>query len=463
MADARAQDAEERDGLNSLYRISGEFVRCVLDALAHGRDQEAVELVMPLHAADTADLLEQLPGTERDRLIRILGRDLDAETYVYLDEAVREDVIDCIDNAVLAGVVVELNSDDAVEFIENLEASDRQEVLDAIPDRDRILLEDSLRFPAESAGRLMRRDVATIPSYWNVGQTIDFMRSGADLPDVFYLLVIVGPTFQPIGLVPLSRLLRTTRPVSVTEIMETEIRSIPATMDQEDVAFLFRQYGLISAPVVDDSGRLIGVIDVDDVIDVMDEEAEEDLLKLGGVREDDFYEAVIDTIRSRFSWLLINLMTAVLASVVIGLFDAAIDKVVALAVLMPIVASMGGNAGTQTLTVAVRALAVKELTAANAMRIIGKETLVGGINGVLFAIIIGIVATFWFGEAVIGAIIAAAMVINLLLAGVAGTIIPIALDRWGGDPAVGSSVVLTTFTDVVGFFAFLGLAAWVLL
>ena len=234
-------------------------------------------------------------------------------------------------------------------------------------------------------------------------------------------------------------------------------------MDQEEVAFVFRQYGLVSAPVVDEDGRLIGVIDVDDIVNVIDEEAEEDLLKLAGVREDDFYDAVIDTIRSRFSWLLVNLMTAILASVVIGLFDAAIEKVVALAVLMPIVASMGGNAGTQTLTVAVRALAVKELTTANALRIIGKETLVGGINGILFAIVIGVVATLWFGEPIIGVIIGAAMIINLLLAGVAGTVIPLALDRWGVDPAVGSSVVLTTITDVVGFFAFLGLAAWILL
>lgn len=463
MTDAHVRDAEDNERPFSLYGITDELVRQVHDALEEGRTNDAVALVAPLHAADMADLLEQLPGSERDILVESLGASLEAETYTHLDEAVRENIIENIDNASLASVVVELEHDDAVDFIENLEASDQQEVLEAVPAQDRVLLEDSLRFPEESAGRLMHRDVATIPSYWNVGQTIDFMRSDVELPNDFYLLIVVGPTLQPIGVVPLSRLLRTTRPVGITDIMDTEMRSIPAQMDQEEVAFLFRQYGLVSAPVIDEHGRLIGVIDVDDIVNVIDEEAEEDLLKLGGVREDDFYNAVIDTIRSRFSWLLVNLMTAILASIVIGLFDAAIEKVVALAVLMPIVASMGGNAGTQTLTVAVRALAVKELTAANALRIVGKETLVGGINGILFAIVIGAVATFWFAEPMIGVVIGSAMIINLLLAGVAGTVIPLALDRWGADPAVGSSVVLTTVTDVVGFFAFLGLAAWVLL
>ena len=463
MTEPRPIDPEEIEPGDDLYGINDDLVRQVLDALGAGRAEDASALVASLHAADVADLLEQLPAGQRDMLVDSLGARLDAETYAHLDEAVREDIVDSIDNAVLADVVVELDSDDAVDFIEDLEEADQRAVLDAMPAQERVLLEDSLRFPEDSAGRLMRRDAATIPSYWNVGQTIDFMRSDVELPNDFYLLIVVGPTLQPIGVVPLSRLLRTTRPVGITEIMETEIRLIPATMDQEEVAFLFRQYGLVSAPVVDEYGRLIGVIDVDDVVHVMDEEAEEDLLKLGGVREDDFYDAVVDTIRSRFSWLLVNLMTAILASVVIGLFDAAIDKVVALAVLMPIVASMGGNAGTQTLTVAVRALAVKELTATNALRIIGKETLVGGINGFLFAALVGGVAIAWFGDPVIGGIIAVAMVVNLLFAGLAGTIIPLALDRWGGDPAVGSTVVLTTVTDVVGFLSFLGLAAWVLL
>lgn len=463
MTDRHAQESVEQDQQVNLYGITDDLVRLVHGVLDDGRTADAVEIVTSLHAADVADLLEHLSSGERTALIEALGTDLEAETYTHLDEAVREDIVDGIDNAVLAEVVAELDSDDALELIETLEESDQREVLDAIPDQDRVLLEDSLRFPEESAGRLMRRDAATIPSYWNVGQTIDFMRSDAELPNDFYLLIVVSPTLQPIGVVPLSRLLRTTRPIAVTEIMETDIRLIPAAMDQEEVALLFRQYGLVSAPVIDEYGLLIGVIDVDDVVDVIDEEAEEDLLKLGGVREDDFYEAVVSTIRSRFSWLMANLLTAIFASVVISLFDAAIEQVVALAILMPIVASMGGNAGTQTLTVAVRAMAVKELTASNALRIIGKETLVGGINGIIFAIIIGVIASFWFADPMIGGVIGAAMVINILLAGLAGTVIPLALDRLGGDPAVGSTVVLTTVTDVVGFFAFLGLAAWVLL
>lgn len=463
MADTHAQATGEGDRPSGRYGLSDDFVRRVQDAVEDDRVDEAVRLTAPLHAADVADLFELLPQGAREQLLAALGGAFNAEIYSHLDESVRNDIIEAIDNVVLADVVTELDSDDAVDLIENLEQEDQQEILQAIPDRDRILLEDSLRYPEYSAGRLMRRDPATVPSYWNVGRTIDYMRSDVELPSDFYLLIVVGPTREPLGTVRLSRLLRTRRPVGITEIMDTDIRLIRAAMDQEEVAFIFRQYGLVSAAVVDDHGRLVGVIDVDDVVHVMDEEAEDDLLKLGGVIEDDFYEAVVDTIRSRFSWLVVNLLTAILASIVIGLFDAAIGEVVALAVLMPIVASMGGNAGTQTLTVAVRALAMKELTAANALRIVGKEVLVGGVNGILFALIMGAVAWFWFDSLVIGGVIGAALVINLLIAGLAGTVIPLALDRWGVDPAVGSTVVLTTVTDVVGFFAFLGLAAWVLL
>ncbi|MBG04475.1 MAG: magnesium transporter [Rhodospirillaceae bacterium] len=463
MSEARTPKQDETDRVLGFYGLSDDLVRQVHDALEDERSDEAVDLVEPLHAADTADLLERLPGIQRDALVESLGPALEAETFIHLDDAVREDIVENIDNAVLATVICELESDDAVDFIECLESSDRQEILDAIPEQERVLLEDSLSYPEDSAGRLMRRESANIPSYWTVGQTIDHMRSDVEMPNDFYLLMVVGPTHEPLGVVPLSRLLRSTRPTDISEIMDTDIRRIPATMDQEDVAFLFRQYGLVSAPVVDESGRLVGAIDVDDIVHVIDEEAEEDLLKLGGVREDDFYEAVIGTIRSRFSWLLVNLMTAVFASIVIGFFDAAIEKVVALAILMPIVASMGGNAGTQTLTVAVRALAVKELTATNALRIVGKETLVGGINGVIFAVLIGGIASLWFDDPTIGGIIGLAMIVNLLLAGLAGTVIPLAPDRWGVDPAVGSTVVLTTVTDVVGFLSFLGLAAMVFL
>jgi len=289
------------------------------------------------------------------------------------------------------------------------------------------------------------------------------MRSDAEMPDDFYDVIIVDPAHRPLGMVPLSRVLRTKRPVPVTDIMDEEFRPIPVTMDQEDVAFLFRQYALVEAPVVEESGRLVGVITVDDVVEVIEEEHEEDMMRLAGVREDDYYSAVIATTRSRASWLLVNLGTAILASVVIALFDAAIEKVVALAILMPIVASMGGNAGTQTLTVTVRALATKELTASRVLRTVAKESIVGFINGVIFATVMGVIAWLWFSSPVIGGVLAAAMVINLLVAGLFGTLIPIGFDRWGADPAIASTVFLTTITDVVGFFCFLGLGAWILL
>jgi magnesium transporter len=464
MADSQDLPVEEqRDDLEGLYGATDAMVRGIRAALAEGNLEAVADLVKPLHAADLADLFEQLNSEERNALVASVGADIDPEFFSYLDETVREEVIDDLDTEQLATVVQELDTDDAVDLIEDLDEEDQAELLQAIPAEDRALFEDTLRYPEESAARLMNREVATVPSYWSIGQTIDYMRSDADLPTTFYDIYVVGPSYRPIGAVPVSRLLRTDRPVPISEIMDTDLKLIPAAMDQENVAFLFRQYGLASAPVVDEPGRLVGVITVDDVVTVIEEEHEEDMLSLGGLREDDFYEAVIYTTRARFSWLLVNLATAILASLVIGLFDASIEKVVALAVLMPIVASMGGNAGTQTLTVAVRALALKELTPANAMRIVGKEILVGGINGIVFAILMGLIAWFWFDNWLIGAVLACAMIINLIMAGFAGTIVPLTLDRLKIDPAIASAVVLTTVTDVIGFLSFLGLATLVLL
>ena len=449
--------------LESLYGLTDELVREALVAIGAQDRARLRDLTEPLHAADMADLFQALSGNNRQLLERLLGEDLNAEVFVHLDEAVREDLIEELEPAALARVVNELEVDDAVELIEDLEAADQQALFEEVPAVDRALYEEALGYPEDSAGRLMRREYAAVPSVWDVGQTIDYMRADPDVPDDFYGLFVVGPDNKPLGVVMTNRLLRAQRPVAVTEIMEPEIRLIPGTMDQEDVAFLFRQYGLVETPVVDEAGRIIGVITVDDVVDVIHEEHEEDLLKLGGVAVDDLYEAVVDTIKSRLSWLVLNLMTAVLASVVIGFFQAEIEKIVALAVLMPIVASMGGNAGTQTLTVAVRALAMKELTPSNALRIVGKEILVGGINGAVFAVLMGAIAYFWFADLLIGIVIGIAMIINLLVAGLAGILIPLAIDRAGGDPAVGSSIVLTTLTDVIGFLCFLGLAAMVLL
>ncbi|MDD9928661.1 MAG: magnesium transporter [Rhodospirillaceae bacterium] len=449
--------------LESLYGLTDELVRETLAAIESQDRGRLRELTEPLHAADMADLFQALSAQNRARLEDLLGDELDAEVFAHLDEAVREDLIDELDSDALVKVVNELDSDDAVGLIEELERDEQRALLDGVPAADRLLYEQALAFPEDSAGRLMRREYAAVPSIWSVGETIDYMRDDPDVPEDFYGLFVVGPDNKPAGVVMTSRLLRSHRPVAVSDIMEPEIRLIPAAMDQEDVAFLFRQYGLVEAPVVDEDGRIIGVITVDDVVDVIDEEHEEDMLKLGGVAVDDLYEAVADTIKSRLSWLLLNLLTAILASIVIGFFQAEIEKVVALAVLMPIVASMGGNAGTQTLTVAVRALAMKELTPSNALRIVGKEVLVGGVNGIVFAVLMGTIAYFWFGDLLIGIVIGIAMILNLLVAGLAGILIPLAIDRAGADPAVGSSIVLTTVTDVLGFLCFLGLASVVLL
>lgn len=461
------QGASDPDAFEELYGVTEELVDHVVEALDENQSPDQVKaLLESLHAADIADLLEQLSPANRERLITILGDDLDSEVWTYLDYSIREDIVDELETEQLAEIVTGLASDDAVDIIEDLDEADQKELLDAIPADDRAIYEKSLSYPEESAGRLMQREVVTVPNFWTVGQTIDYMRDERiELPDDFYNLVIVDPSHKPVGLVKLSKLLRTGRETRVQEIMAEDMKVIPATMDQEDAAFLFRQYGLVEAPVVDEDegGRLVGVITVDDIVDVLDEEYEEDILKMGGVKEDDFYSDVIETTRMRFSWLLVNLGTAIVASLVIALFSDTLEQVVALAILMPIVASMGGNAGTQTLTVAVRALATNELTPSNAIRIVGKEVIVGGLNGILFAILMGVIAWAWFSAPMLGVVIASAMIINLLVAGLAGTLIPLGLEKLGQDPAISSSVFLTTITDVIGFFAFLGLAAWVLL
>lgn len=440
------------------YGISPEVVRSVGEALDRGDAAAARELTQDLHEADLADLLEELDREERPLLIKALGDDFDLEVLTFLDAALREEIIEALEPRHIASSLSDLDSDDAVDIIEDLDEEAQQRVLAALPRAERLVLEESLSFPEDSAGRIMQRELLAVPSNWTVGETIDYMRAAKDLPDDFYDLYIVDPKHQPLGYVPLSRAMRTRRPVKLTEIMNEDMKTVPTSMDQEEVAYLFRQYGLVSAPVVDAAGRLVGVVTVDDVVHIIDEEAEEDLLKLAGVQETDLYSAVLDTTKARFTWLLINLFTAVAASLVIAIFEDTLERIVALAVLMPIVASMGGNAGTQTLTVAVRAIAMRDLSPSTALRFVSKELLVGLANGIAFAAVAGLVAWLWFDQPSIGFIIAAAMVINLVVAALSGALVPLGLEKMGVDPAVASSVVLTTVTDVIGFFAFLGLA-----
>lgn len=440
-----------------------ELVEDVTDALERGDDPAVLRAVEELHYADLADLLEILDVGKRRMLVEALRRRFPLEILSELDEPVRNAVAEQLGAKDLAAAIVGLESDDALYIIEGLAEGKRRQVLHAIPAALRRELEEALAFPEESAGRLMRREVVAVPQYWTVGDCIDDMRESDELPDDFYDIFVVDSKHRPVGWAPLDKLVRSKRPVKIGDIMDTDMRPIPIDMDQEEVAFLFKQHDLVSAPVVDRAGRLVGTITIDDVVDVIEEEAGEDLMRLSGVSESGVHSPFRDIIRSRAAWLLVNLATAFLASAVIGLFEDTLQKIVALAVLMPITASMGGNAGTQTLAVAVRALALRELTTANALRILYREVLVGGINGIVFAVITGAVALAWFDDWLIGACIAAAMVINLLAAGIAGLVIPVVLQRLNVDPAVGSTVILTTVTDVIGFFSFLGLATWLLL
>ena len=463
MADPEVIDETAPVQAEELLGLSPDLVSSVALALEDEHRFEARLLVEPLRAPELADVLQLLRPELRHRLIEYLRPDFDPEILPELEVDIRDEVAEQMGTRALARAIARLDSDDALALILTLEEHEQRRVLHAIPQELRAILEEGLAFPEDSAGRLMDRDFVAVPSFWSVGETIDYMREADDLPGDFYDIFVVDPRHRAIGTVALSHVLRSQRPIKINDIMNAELITVPAAMDQEEVAYLFAQQNIVSAPVVDDGGRLIGAITVDDVLDVITDEAEEDIMRLGGVRGDDLYSAAIDTGRSRFPWLFVNLITAIVASIVIGMFEGALEQIVILAVLMPIVASMGGNAGTQTMTVAVRALATKELTPANAMRVMGKEVLVGLYNGVLFAVLIGAVAWFWAGTWTIGAIMAVSMLLTLVIAALSGMAIPLFLARTGVDPAVASSVILTTVTDVVAFSVFLGLAAWFLL
>lgn len=437
---------------------AADLVRPVSEALGAADYERARILMQGLAPPDLADLIELLEPAERVPLIAALGASFRPEVLSELEETVRDELLPALPKDLLAKAVAELETDDAAYLLESLEPADRQEILSRIPTADRAALERNLEYPQETAGRLMQTDFVAVPPFWTVGRVIDHMREAEDLPETFSDIYVVDPTYHVLGSVDLSRLLRTKRQVGIDAIMDATRHVVLATADQEEMARQFERYDLKSAPVVDANKRLVGVVTVDDVVDVIEEEAEEDILRLGGVGDESVADNVVNTVRNRFLWLFINLGTALLSASVIKLFDATIDQMVALAVLMPIVASTGGNAATQTMTVTVRALATRELGDANAARVILREASVGLINGLVFAAIMGSVVLLWFGVGTLGLVIAAAMVCNFLVAALAGILIPLALTRAGFDPAVASGVFVTMTTDVVGFFAFLGLA-----
>jgi magnesium transporter len=456
--------AESQQEEQNPFHLTDDEIRTIVEAL-RAQDSDTVHAhIDDLSWADAAELIAKISDDDREELLKMYAGVLDPLTFIEMDYELRRKCLPLLSAEYVADIISRLESDDALDLVTYLGDEFKHQVIRKLSAKTRVALEEGLSFPEDSAGRLMQREVVAVPEFWTAGKTIDYLRAAADdLPEDFFDIIVVDPAYHAIGEIPLSRLIRAGRSEKINTLTLDDTHPIPADMDQEKVADVFRRDNIASAPVVDDNGRLLGVITIDDIVDVIDEEAQEDLLKMAGVDQGDLYRAAISTTGTRFRWLFINLFTAILASGVVAIFSGTIDKVVALAVLMPIVAGMGGNAGTQTLAVAVRALATRELSGSNMWRVIWKEALVGALNGIGFAVITGLVTYLWYQDAMLGLVIGMAMIINLIAAGLFGAIIPIALNRMGSDPAVSSTVFLTTVTDVVGFFAFLGLASMFLM
>ena len=444
------------------YMLDEGLVDLILAAVGAGDTSGLTALLEPLHAADIADLLEQISSADRRALIALWGREIDGEILSEIDESIREEVVDAMPRTALADAVRELETDDVVDILEDLEEPEQEFILDALEDADRVAVEAAMAYPEGSAGRLMQRETVVAPQDWTVGEAIDHLRNADWLPEQFYHVILVDPRMHPVAYVTLGRILSSGRDVKLAAITEESFRTIPALQDEADVAYAFNQYHLISAPVVDDNDRLVGVITIDDAVAVLDDEHEEDILLLGGVGTSNLSDGVFQTVRRRFPWLFVNLIAANMAALVIAQFSGAIMALVALAAVMPIVASMGGNAGTQSLTVAVRALATKDLTSANAGRVVRREALVGIVNGMGLALTMALVGLVIYGSGALGLVIGAAMMVNLLVAALAGVLVPLTLNRFDLDPALASGTFVTTMTDVTGFFVFLGLATLVL-
>jgi len=456
-----SDEVEEID--DEAFGITDRLLADVMDAV-EARDAAVIEALLdPLHPADIAHLIEQISVKDRRELLDVWKGGMDGDILSELDEGLRDEVIASLDAAQFAEAVRDLETDDVVDLVEYLDDVQQEAALGALDAGDRVAVEQALSYPEESAGRHMQSELVRAPEHWTVGDAIDYLRSDVELPDQFYHIILVDPRMKATGYVTLGRLLSSRRSVPLVEIAEDSFRTFHVEQDVEEVAQAINHYHMITAPVVDDDDRIVGVITIDDAMAFLEEEAEEDILRLAGVGEGSLSDRVLETTKQRFPWLAVNLLTAIFASMVISLFEGTIQSLVALAVLMPIVASMGGNAGTQSLTVAVRAIATRDLTPANVWRVIRREALVGFLNGLVFAIVMALVGIFWFGSPMLGAVIGVAMVINMVVAGLAGTMVPVMLERVGVDPALASGAFVTTVTDVVGFFAFLGLAAlWLL-
>ena len=442
------------------FEFNKEYIRVVNEKIQNNDAEFITNSFKEMHPADTADIIEHLSENDREKLIKLNSFKIDPEVFIELNESIQSEIIKYLSTDTIVSILKNLESDNAIKILENLDEKNKDVVLNSLPPKDRFILQESLSYPEDTAARLMQREFTAIPSNWSVGKTIDYLRENKDLPQEFLEIFIVDSEFKPIGTVPSSKVLRTPRDTKMQSIMlETQL-SIPVDMDQEEVGHLFENYNLNSACVVDKSNKLVGMITSDDVLTVLKEEAEEDALRLAGVGDEEITDGVLKKTKRRFNWLLLNLFTAFLATWVISIFGATIEQMVALAFLMPIVASMGGNAGMQTLAVTIRTLATNELTKNNFVQTVSKEFSIGILNGIIFAVISALIVQLWFKDVKLSLIISISMVLNMIVAGLFGILVPVALKRMKIDPAIASSVFVTTITDVIGFLSFLGIGAY---
>tara|TARA_Y100000590_G_scaffold293096_1_gene330088 strand:+ start:2139 stop:3515 length:1377 start_codon:yes stop_codon:yes gene_type:complete len=442
------------------FEFNKEYIKVVNEKIQNSDALFITNSFKEMHPADAADIIEHLSETDREKLIKLNNFKIEPEVFIELNESIQSEIIKYLSSDAIVSILKNLESDNAIKILENIEEKNKEAVLNSLPPKDRFALQESLSYPEDTAARLMQREFTAIPSNWSVGQTIDYLRENKDLPEEFLEIFIVDNEFKPIGTVPSSKVLRTSRDTKIESIMSETQLSIPVDMDQEEVGHLFENYNLNSACVVDKSNKLVGMITSDDVLTVLKEEAEEDALRLAGVGDEEITDGVFKKTKRRFNWLLLNLFTAFIATWVISIFGATIEQMVALAFLMPIVASMGGNAGMQTLAVTIRTLATNELTKNNFAKNVSKEFSIGVLNGFIFAIISAFVVQLWFKDIKLSLIISISMVLNMIVAGLFGILVPVALKRMKIDPAIASSVFVTTITDVIGFLSFLGIGAY---